>query len=129
MGLCSPRSLIGLALAVTILCGNLLRSADDKKADDPKPAAKDPVKDNLKDFAKKLGDQVKANAPPDWKARQDLHGDPLPTGVLARLGTARYRHGSSITSIAYSADGKLLASGGSDKRIRIFDAASGKEIR
>src|SRR5262249_46089585 len=64
---------------------------------------------------------------PAHKPGTDLHGDPLPAGAIARLGTVRFR--APATSMAYSKDGKLLAVGGSDNQIRIFDAASGKEIR
>jgi WD40 repeat protein len=61
------------------------------------------------------------------KVRTDLYGDPLPAGAVQRLGTVRFRHNS--TAIAYSPDGTILASGGRDNTIRLFDAASGKEIR
>lgn len=61
------------------------------------------------------------------QARVDRHGDPLPPGALARLGTVRFRHAAS--SAAYSPDGKILATGGSDNQIRLFEAATGKEIR
>jgi WD40 repeat protein len=57
----------------------------------------------------------------------DSIGDPLPAGASARLGTLRFRLPS--TSIAYSPDGKVLASGGADNRIVLFDSATGKKIR
>jgi WD40 repeat protein len=59
--------------------------------------------------------------------KNDLHGDPLPPGAVARLGTVRFRF--DATSVAYSADGKLLALGGADNQIRLIDPASGKEVR
>jgi WD40 repeat protein len=67
--------------------------------------------------------EAKAEARPST----DRHGDSLPAGALQRLGTVRFRH--DATSIAYSPDGKLLASGGRDNVIRLFEAATGKEIR
>jgi WD40 repeat protein len=65
-----------------------------------------------------------ADAP---KAPADLHGDALPVGAVARLGTTRFRAPSA--SVAYAPDGKLLAAGGSDNKIRLIDPATGKLVR
>lgn len=70
---------------------------------------------------------AKSHEPKPAEVKKDLYGDPLPPGAVARLGTVRFRHHSS--AIAYSPDGKILASGGHDNHIRLFDAATGKEIR
>jgi RNA polymerase sigma factor (sigma-70 family) len=57
----------------------------------------------------------------------DLRGDPLPPGAVARLGSARLRHGGAITDLAVSPDGKAVMSGGGDGTLRVWDLATGKE--
>jgi len=59
----------------------------------------------------------------------DANGDPLPAGALDRLGTVRFRAGGRILCAAYSPDGRLLATGSGDDPVRIWDAATGKELR
>jgi WD40 repeat protein len=59
----------------------------------------------------------------------DVYGDRLPAGAIARLGTIRLRHGSSLQAVAFSPDGKTLATAGTDDTIRIWDVATGKEVK
>jgi WD40 repeat protein len=59
-------------------------------------------------------------------ARKDLYGDPLPAGAIARLGTSRLQHDGKVNALAYSPDGKWLASAGADAVIRLWDAETGK---
>jgi WD40 repeat protein len=64
-------------------------------------------------------------APP----RNDCHGDPLPEGAVARLGTNRLRHNDGVYRVVYSPDGKLLASLSRDRTIRVWEAAGGRQVQ
>src|SRR5262245_42609377 len=68
-------------------------------------------------------------APGKQAPRVDSLGDPLPEGALTRLGTRRLRHVGFPWALAFSPDGKILASGGEDHALCLWDAASGKERR
>jgi RNA polymerase sigma factor (sigma-70 family) len=92
---------IGIGIAVPIAADPLDRVA--------KPVAPSPV-------------AVAQSAP-----AVDLYGDPLPEGAIARLGTVRFRHGGQLQSIAYSPDGKTIASGNFG-RIMLWEAETGKPI-
>jgi WD40 repeat protein len=69
----------------------------------------------------------------------DLHDDALPPGALARLGTTRLRHVDDLAVVAFSPDGKYLASAGGDfslegqvgersYRIRLWETATGRQV-
>ncbi len=66
--------------------------------------------------------------------RLDRFGDPLPPHVMARMGTVRLRHGDAVTSVAFTPDRKAVVSAsgygfGANTSLRIWDVATGKELR
>ncbi|MBY0524843.1 MAG: PQQ-binding-like beta-propeller repeat protein [Gemmataceae bacterium] len=73
-----------------------------------------------------LGAILAAPSTAEAPARQDLYGDPLPDGAVARLG-ARLFHHPGMSALGISADGKLLATGGDDET-RIWEIATNKEL-
>jgi RNA polymerase sigma factor (sigma-70 family) len=77
-----------------------------------------------------LADKPAAIGPAEVAAAQtDPSGDPLPSGALARLGTVRWRHGGPVIFAAYSLDNRELLTVGKDGFVRVWEAATGKEIK
>ena len=67
-------------------------------------------------------------APPGWVADgTDVHGDPLPEGAIARLGTVRFRT-TTWTNLCWLDDGRI-ASGGFDEEIVIWDGETGERVQ
>jgi WD40 repeat protein len=63
------------------------------------------------------------------KRSPDPAADALPEGALVRVGTTRLRHAGSVINVVFAPDGKSLATCGNDALVRLWDAATGKEIR
>ncbi len=63
------------------------------------------------------------------QAKTDAHGDPLPAGARARLGTLRWRHSANVSFVAFALDGKAVVTASQDGTLRLWDRATGKELR
>ncbi len=60
---------------------------------------------------------------------KDLYGDPLPPGVLLRLGTVRLRQPrQEECRPIFSPDGSRLASGGMEDTVRVWEASTGVQL-
>jgi WD40 repeat protein len=55
--------------------------------------------------------------------------DKLPPRSFQRFGTTKLRHGSRILSLAYSPDGQILAAGGGNDPLRLWNPKTGAMIR
>src|SRR5262245_14547421 len=69
------------------------------------------------------GSTLLAQDPPARKT--DVHGDPLPRGAVARIGTTRFLCFDG-EHFSFSPDGKLLALPSGIDEVRFWDLASGK---
>jgi RNA polymerase sigma factor (sigma-70 family) len=97
-------------LALTVAAAGSLVPGEDQ------PAANKPV-------------AVRPGQDPAPRPRLDRHGDPLPPGALARLGTLRFRLGNGIYAMALAPDGKTAVSVGGNSQTHFWDTATGKKTR
>ena len=58
----------------------------------------------------------------------DAHGDLLPPGAVARIGTNRLRHAAYVSSVAFSLDGKRIASTTIWFDVGVWDARTGRSL-
>jgi RNA polymerase sigma factor (sigma-70 family) len=107
--------LLGLALGAAALGAGLLAQPGPPE----QPAGK----------KKEGGDGQPAKADEGRRPRTDLHGDPLPEGVIARLGTLRFRGVRGC--LAFAPDGKQVAAATepAGAEITLFDTTSGRAGR
>lgn len=67
--------------------------------------------------------------------RTDPNGDPLPAGAIARLGSQRLSVTGHVVSLAWSPDGKRLATGTADRlrrrstAVTLWDATTGRLLK
>jgi RNA polymerase sigma factor (sigma-70 family) len=74
--------------------------------------------------------QPKTDAKPEAKADAPVIRDNLPEGAVARIGSPRLRHAGDIVAMAFSPDGRWLATvspASGDKSVRVWDLTDGTE--
>src|SRR5947209_1247743 len=69
-----------------------------------------------------------AVAPPP-KPSLDQHGDPLPAGAVARLGTIRFHYQDGFHQAVLSPDGCWLVSSASQGKLLVWETATGRLMR
>jgi RNA polymerase sigma factor (sigma-70 family) len=74
------------------------------------------------------GNPAEAKRAPAPGPAVDAFGDPLPADALARLGTARLRHGATAFALDVSPDGRAVASAGLDGGVHVWEVPTGKEL-
>ena len=65
----------------------------------------------------------------DSPFKTDQYGDFLPQGARTRLGTVRWRHAGPVNFIEFLPSGRQVVSAADDRYVRIWDFATGKELR
>jgi WD40 repeat protein len=58
----------------------------------------------------------------------DVSRPSLPAGARLRIGTARFRHGGIVRAVAFSPDGKRLASASHDHTVSVWEVPTGREV-
>jgi WD40 repeat protein len=63
------------------------------------------------------------------ESKKDLYGDPLPPGVIARLGTNRLRSSNDIDRVVLSPDAKIVVTTRDHCPLEVWDGRTGQLLR
>jgi RNA polymerase sigma factor (sigma-70 family) len=114
---------VGLVLAVSAVGLGLTVS------DRPKPNEAPPNPASEPGTAKRKDADGRPLAEPVPKLKEkEAAAFPLPRGAVARLGSARLRHGAFVAHVCFAPDGKRIASVGRDSTVRVWDRETGQHL-
>jgi|GEM_PF-7001069 len=115
---------VGLVLAVSAVGLGLTMSDPPKPPEAPPAKSPDPASEPVTAKRKDADALVSAPVP----RRKEAAEPSLPWGAVARLGSARLRHGARVLDVCFSPDGKRIASVGQDSAVRVWDRETGKQL-
>lgn len=115
---------VGLVLAMSAVGLGLMTSDQPKPPEAPPVKSQDPASEPVTAKRKDADALVSAPVP----RRKEAAEPPLPWGAVARLGSARLRHGARVLDVCFSPDGKRIASVGQDSAVRVWDRETGKQL-
>jgi RNA polymerase sigma factor (sigma-70 family) len=120
MMMTKAKAVVALAVALSIAVGAGVFAHQARSANNPATAEESAPKPQ----AENRGPQAE-----EKQAQTDAHGDLLPPGAVARLGTARFRQGSIVWAVACSPDGEVVASRDGHGGLYLWQAGTGKLLR
>jgi RNA polymerase sigma factor (sigma-70 family) len=112
------------ALCTTLLAAALVVGAG-ALADPPQPV------EGSRPERARVGTDPASGARPQKPGRTDRHGDPLPEGAVARIGTLRFRHGGGhVNRVLPTADGTALVTQSyyGEGSVFVWDLATGRML-
>jgi RNA polymerase sigma factor (sigma-70 family) len=112
---------LAVCLAAVVLVGGMAISSGLVLSSTPAPARNAPIA-----LLPKADAMVQPVTPKAVPRLLDIHGDPIPAGVVARIGSISLRPGLPAEGMQFTPDGKGLVTAYYDGFLYMWDAKTGK---